>query len=127
DGIAAGNGRSGVAASYGKCQGKVAGAEDGYRAERPHHGANVGARERLALGLRGIDARGDPRALFDDLSEEAKLVDGARRFALQARLGQRGLTMGALDNVGDDGFDTVGDAPQKSCPLAARGLLENDE
>src|SRR5208283_2897581 len=122
DGIAAGNGRSGVAASYGKCQGKVAGAEDGYRAERPHHGANVGARERLALGLRGIDARGDPRALLDNLREEAKLVDGTRGLALEPRLGERRFAMGALDDVGDDRLEAVGNGPQKSCPLAARGL-----
>ena len=112
--IAGGKCSSRVAAGHGKRQRKVAGAKDGDRAERTHHGANVGARQRLAVGLRGIDARIHPRALLDHLRKKAKLVDGARRFAFQPRFGQRRLAVRPLHKLRHDGFDAIGDVAQKS-------------
>ena len=78
--------------------------------------------KRLAIGLRGIDARVDPRALFDHLRKQAELIDGARGLAFQARFRQSRLAVGALHKLRHDGFNSVGDAAQEAGLLAAGKL-----
>ena len=69
--------------------------------------------------LRGIDARVDPGALFYHLRKEAKLIDGARGLAFEARFRQSGLAIGALHKLRHDGFNAVGNVAQKAASLAA--------
>ena len=57
DGIAGGEGRSGISAGDGKSQGKIAGAKDRDRAERLVHGADGRLGQRLAVGVGVVDAR----------------------------------------------------------------------
>ena len=71
DGAARGEGGGGVAAGHGIGEGEIARAEDGDRPERAAHRTMVGFRERLAVGVGGLDARIDPLALLDEVGEEA--------------------------------------------------------
>ena len=50
DGAAGGERGGGVSAGDGEGQGEIAGSKDGDGAERAQHGAEVGARQRLAVG-----------------------------------------------------------------------------
>ena len=122
DGASGGEGRGGVSAGDGKREGEVAGAEDGDGAERAQHGANVGTRERLAIGECGIDAGLDPGAFFDDTGEHAELVGGAVDFAGEAGHGQRGFKMCALGEFFAMGFEAVGDAAEEGGAGFAAGL-----
>src|SRR5665213_2037122 len=96
DGIAGSEGRGCVSSGDGKGEREIAGAEDRSGADGPKNGADIGARERLAVWLRGIDARHGPRALFDYLRKEAELVDGSADLALEPRFGQGCFMVRAL-------------------------------
>ncbi len=95
--------------------------------EPAHHRANIGPRQRLAIGLRGIDARIDPRTFFNHLRKQAKLIDGARGLAFEARFRQSGLAVGALHKLGHDGFNAVGNAAQEAGLLSAGKLAVGDK
>ena len=74
-----------VAARHREREREVRGAEHRHRAERHQHPAHVGLRQRLAVGLGSVDPSLHPRALLDQVGEEARLVGGARALALEAR------------------------------------------
>jgi hypothetical protein len=66
-------GRSGVAASRGKCQGKVAGTEHRHRPEADAVLAQVRTRQRLALRQRQINARTVEITATQHVGEQAHL------------------------------------------------------
>src|ERR1700738_5022277 len=108
DRTAGGESGGGVATRDREGEGEVTGAEDGDGAEGSQHGADVGAREGLAVGERGVDAGVYPGALFDYRGEEAKLVAGAGDFAGEARHGEGGFLVGALGQLLLVGVEAVG-------------------
>ena len=111
--IARGKRRGRIPAGNRKRQRKIAGAEDCDRSERTQHGADIGARQRLAVRLRRIDARHGPRAFFHHLRKKPKLIDGAAHLSLQPRYRQRRLAMRALHNLRRDGFNARGNVAQE--------------
>ena len=126
-GASCGQGGSGVSARDGEGEGEVAGAEDGDGTQRPQHGADVGAWERLAIGECGVDAGVDPGTFLHNRGEEAQLVAGAAYFAGQARHGEGGFEVGALGQFLLVGVEGVGDAAEKGGPFRARELAVKSE
>ena len=122
DRAACGECRGGVAAGDGEREGEVGGAEDDDGAEGDEHAAEIGAREWLAVGERGIDPRVDPGPLTNDRGEEAELAARAAAFADQACLGQSGLGVGALNKWLTQGFDFKGDGFEELRALRAGAL-----
>ena len=76
----------------------------------------------MRSGVGPVDAGHDPRTLFHHFREEAKLTAGARSFALQARLGQSTLLLGALDQRIHGAFNLGRDGAQELSFFTARGL-----
>ena len=118
NGIAGGEGRCGIAAGYGECEGEVAGAEDGHRAERAQHRADVRF-WRSALGIGSVDASHDPGTLFGNAGEEPELVAGAGDFAFEPWGRQRGFEMRALNEVVGCGVDGVCHGAEQLCAVGA--------
>jgi hypothetical protein len=89
-------------------KGEVAGAKDHDRSDaaagRGGHRAWAGA----ALRLGAVDAGLGPGAFADQRGEHAALVDGAAALAGEARHGQGGLGMGALEQGIAEGEDFLG-------------------
>lgn len=127
DGIAAGERGGGVAAGDRKGERKIAGAEYGDGAQRAKHGADVGPGQRLAIGLRGIDARVDPGAVFNKLREKTKLIDSASQLAFEARFRQSRFPIGARDHLRSGGIKASSDVAQEMRLFAARQLAINRE
>ncbi len=71
DRAAGGERRCGVTARGREREGEVAGAEHGHRAERHLALTDVGARQRLAIGLSRIDAYTEVVAATYDVGEHA--------------------------------------------------------
>ena len=109
-------------AGDGEREGEVGGAEDDDGTEGDEHAAEIGAREWLAVGQRGIDPRVDPGPLANERGEEAELAARAAAFADQACLGQSGLGVGALNKRLTQGFDFKGDGFEELRALRARAL-----
>ena len=124
-GIACGEGRSRVSSGYGKGQGKIAGAENGDRAERVMHGADGGLGQGLAVGVSVIDARVHPGAFFHYFRKEPQLITGSPHLALQASFGQCCFQVGPLDDGRRRSFDGGGNAAQKGAFFLARKLAVN--
>ena len=78
----------GVAAGGGEGEREVAGPEDGDRAERDVALADVGARERLAVGQRRVDPDAEVVAATYDAGEHAQLAGGAADLAGDAASGR---------------------------------------
>ena len=113
DGAAGREGRSGVAAGDGIGEGEITRAEDGDRAEGPAHRAMVGLRERLALGVGGLDARIDPLTFLDEVGEEAELTHGPADLTEATRLGQGGLRLRACGQRRAGGLNAHRDIAQE--------------
>ncbi len=127
DGVAGGKRGGSISASDGIGEREIAGAEHGDGAERLHHGADVGARQRLAIGQSRVDAGADPGALLDHIREHAALAAGAFGFALQARFRQRGFLLRAGDDLGHRRVEAIGDGAQQTSALAGGALAPDEE
>jgi hypothetical protein len=119
DRVAGSESRGCVTAGNGKGERKVAGAEDRNGPDRAKYGANVGAGERLAVRLRGINARPGPGAFFNHLRKKTKLTYGSADLSLQARLRQSRFTVRPLNQIRRDGFDAGGDVTQEAGLVSA--------
>jgi hypothetical protein len=102
-----------VAAGDREREREVGGAEDRDRAERHQHPPQVGPWHGLALGLRAVEPRVDPRALLDQRREEARLVRGARPLALEPGARERRLGLGALEERVAEGDQALGDRAEE--------------
>ena len=92
DGVAGRERRGRVAPGDGEREREVARAEDGDRAERDAHRADVGLRDGCRRGIGRVDARVDPRAVLGDAGEEPELARTCGRARTRgARCGRRGL------------------------------------
>src|SRR5699024_8205253 len=98
-GAARGERRGGVAARHGERQREVRCAEDRDRAERQFALAQVGARERLAVGQRGFDTYAVVVAGAADLGEQPQLVHGPADLAAPPGFGESGLAHGGGDDL----------------------------
>jgi len=85
------------------------------------HGTQIGLGPGLATGISPVDPGHDPRTFFYHVGEQAKLVAGARSFALQPLFRQSGFQFGSLRNHIPGAFDFGRDGTQEPAPLAARG------
>jgi hypothetical protein len=123
DRAACGKGGCRVSASDGEGEREVGGSEDGDGAKRAQHGAEIGARERLAIGECGVNASLDPGAFFKKRGKDAELVGGAGGFSGETRGGwECGFEMGAFDEYSGVGVDGVCDAAEKCCTDFTRKL-----
>jgi hypothetical protein len=82
---AGGQRRRGVAARHREREREVRRAEHGHRADRDVAQPQVHARQRLALGARGVDARIDVSAVTQQRREQRELADRAAALAFDAR------------------------------------------
>ena len=89
--------------------GKLRRAEHGDRAERDQALAHVGARQRGAIGKRGVDAGAVPAAVAQHAGEQSQLTGGATDLAGDAGLRKAGFGDGACDERLADGLDVGGD------------------
>src|SRR6185437_10596214 len=83
-------------------------------AKRTPQRAHVGLGKRRAARIALINARSDPRSLFDQIGEHAQLKTRARRLAFDARRWKRSLFAGAIDQIIAKRFDVFGGLPKKS-------------
>ncbi len=86
-----------------------------------------GARERLAIGQRGIDAGIHPRAFADDFGEEPKLAHGAPALAGEAIEREARFDVGALRQFVAEGENLLGDALEESGPALGADLAKQGE
>jgi hypothetical protein len=121
-GASGGKRRSGVSATDGKGKGKVAGTEDDDGAKPAQHGAEVGARKRLAIRERGVDASLHPGAFFNDCGEEAELVGGSGDFSGEPWERKSCFEVGALGEFVAMRFETVCDTAEECAARQAGGL-----
>ena len=101
--------RRGVAAGDREGERKVACAEDGDGAERYGALADVGTRQRGAIGQGGIDAGAVPASLAQHFCEQSELTGGAAHLAGEARRRQAGLGGRPGDQRVAQRFDVLGD------------------
>ena len=83
-----------VAAARGKGEGEVARGKHRYRPQWQQHAPNVGSRQRLSLGQRGINDGLNIGALAQQGRESAQLSRGAPQLACQARDAKCSLLVG---------------------------------
>ena len=102
-----------VAARDGEREREVRRAEHGDRADRDVAQPQVDARQRLALGARGIDARIEEAAVAHDRREQAELADGAPALALDACARQARFGDAALDQFVAERHDVAADRVEK--------------
>ncbi|MCY1352953.1 hypothetical protein D9M69_392790 [compost metagenome] len=121
---AGGQRRGGVATGGGERQREVGGAEHRHRADAQAALAQVGARQRLALGLRPVDARTEEVAAPQGLGEQTQLVAGPCPLALHARRRQRGLAGHGGEEVGVQRIQFSGDGIEE---LGATGRRQAAE
>jgi hypothetical protein len=114
-------GRGGVTAGHREGQGEVRGAEHGHGAQRHVAQAQVGTRQRLAVGLGRVDAGFQPAAVAQHAGEHLQLAHGAAALAFQAGAGKAGLGHGANDQLVADRLDLGGDSFQEHRALLGRG------
>ena len=122
DGAAGGERRGGVAARGREGERKVRGAEHRDRADRPLDHAQIGARQRLALGQGFVVAAVEIVALLDVVGEQAQLPGGAGALTLKAPLGQAGLGGADLGDLIASRLDLARDGAQEGGPLGAAGI-----
>ena len=120
DGRTGGEGGCGVATGDRKGEREVGRAEHGDRTDRMVDAAQVGARQRLALGQRLVDGGVEPVAQAHIAGEEAQLAHGAATLALQARARQAGFGHGGFDQQVADAHDIVGDCFEEGCAGVGR-------
>jgi hypothetical protein len=105
---ARGERRGGVAAGDREREREVRRAEHRDRADRHVDPAQVGPRQRRALGQRRIDRRVEPVTLANDLREQPQLPDRAPALTLEAGARQAGLGHRADDQLVADREDRFG-------------------
>ena len=107
-GTACSQGRSGIAAGHREGEGEIAGAEDHHRAQRNLAQAQIGARQRLAIRQRWIDAQAHPAAFAQLIGEQTKLSDRTGALARQAGQRQSRLGLCAFEQLIAQRHDLVG-------------------
>jgi len=105
--------RRGVAARNREGEREVAGAEHHHGAQGNVGQAQVGARQRLALGLGRVDRGVQEVTVAHDAGEQTQLADRAAALALQTGDGQAGFLVRALDQRVANGHDVFSDAFQE--------------
>src|SRR5947199_6659519 len=77
--------RRGIAATCAEREWKITRAKHRHRSARDEHPAQIGFWQRLAVKVRRIDHRFDPRSLANDLGEHTKLDARTGTLARKAR------------------------------------------
>jgi hypothetical protein len=114
-----------VSACHRERQWKVARPEYGDWAETDLAEPYVGARKRLPVWYRLIDAEIEPLARANDASEQSKLVDRSREFSLKPEPRQARFLDSAVEQFRPDRFDIVGDPLEESRPrIEAGGAID---
>ncbi len=114
--------RSRIASGHRKCQRKIAGSEHRHGPDGNQHSTNIRFRQRLAIRLRQINARFDPRTFANQRGEHFQLVHRATAFTGQPLFGQSGFDVGAFDQRIANRQNFIRDGVQKSCAIF-RGQL----
>jgi hypothetical protein len=117
----------GISATDGEGEREVACTEHDHRAKPAKHGAEVGARKRLAIRESRVDAGLHPRALLHDGCEEAELVGGASDFPGEAGERKGCFKVGALGEFVAVRVETVCNTAEKSSARKAAGLRVDGE
>ena len=94
-----------------KASGKLLAPKTATGPSRTQHGADIGFGRGLAVGFGLIDPSPNPRTFFRNLGEETQLMASTRGLALQARLGQGGFLICAINQLVGEGFDVPRDRP----------------
>jgi hypothetical protein len=103
-----------IAAGDRKRQWKIARAKDRDRSKRTQHRPKIGPGSRFAIRLHLVDPGIDPRTLFHQFGEHAKLTDGAPKLSIEPTEGQAGLKVRALDQLRSEVHEFFRDRSQQS-------------
>ena len=114
--------RGGIAAGDRKGEREIARAEHRDRADGDMALAEIGARQRLAVGHRRVDTGIDPAAFAHNAREQPQLADRAAALAFETRARQSAFRHGALDQRIADVHDRLGDRLQKGGPRLQAGF-----
>ena len=98
-----------VAARHRKREREIARAEHRDRSDGNLLQAQIRTRQRLAVGLRGIERRVEPAAFAHERREQPQLSDRARALAFETRFRQRRFGLRALDQRVAERDDVVRD------------------
>lgn len=116
-----------VAAGGGEGEREVRGAEDRHGADRALHHLQVRARQRLAIGQRGVVATVEMIAVANVGGEEPELAGGAAALSVEPGLGQAGLLRADPGDRGGAGLDLVGDGVEEIGTGRAGAVAEAPE
>jgi hypothetical protein len=111
--------RGGVPAGHGESQRKIAGSEYCDRAERNVALAQIGPRQRFALGQRRIDSQIEIFSRAHHVGEKLELSHGSRALAFEPSPWQPALCHGALNERIAERKDVCRNRFEKACPLFA--------
>jgi hypothetical protein len=113
-------GGGGVAAGDGEREREVGRAKHRDGPDRAEHHPCVGLGERLAVGLREVDASVHPGSPLDEIGEKPELAAGARAFRLGAASRQTAFGHVTRDEFVAQGLDFRGDAAKECRAVGAR-------
>lgn len=127
DGVSGGEGGGGVAAGDGEGEGEIASTEDDDWADGGEVAAEVGFGDGGAIGDGGFDAGVLPGVGAGLGGEHAELATGAAALAEKSWFGEAALEACAVDEIGAERFDFIGDGFEEACAGFAIGGAEGGE